>query len=188
MEITCQLIADDFWSFDRFVFKRVPALKRKIILNLISPIVVWLGIFWVFRFPLPVCILLNLALWICWPFYYFPELKRQAIKRAEMTPNALSQQILTINSNELRLRNSMSEATTIWNNFTELVEDNQHFFFFISERFALVVPKRAFSAPEQAQAFLETARAYHRSALEGAVPILPAMDQIWPPAPQRIVS
>lgn len=57
----------------------------------------------------------------------------------------------------------------------------------MSQRFGLIVPKRVFPTPEQAQAFLETAQAYRKSALDGTLPLLPSIPETWPPAPQRII-
>ncbi len=187
MEVTYQLEREDYWQFNKFVINRVPALKRQVIFNLLLPGVIWLGAFWVLHFPLAVYIFLNLVLWVCWPLYYFPEMKRATIKRAEMVPGALGQHTLTICPERLRQKSLVSESAVGWQSFTELTEDSRYLFFFMSQRFGLIVPKRVFPTPEQAQAFLETAQAYRKSALDGTLPLLPSIPETWPPAPQRII-
>lgn len=110
MEVTYQLEREDYWQFNKFVINRVPALKRQVIFNLLLPGVIWLGAFWVLHFPLAVYIFLNLVLWVCWPLYYFPEMKRATIKRAEMVPGALGQHTLTICPERLRQTSLVSES------------------------------------------------------------------------------
>jgi hypothetical protein len=187
MEVTYQLEREDYWQFNKFVINRTPALKRKVAFNLLSPGVIWLGVFWFLHLPLAAYIFLNLAICACWPFYFFPEMKRATIKQAEMVPGALGQHTLIISPEHLRQMSSVSESTVGWHNFTELTEDSLYLLFFMSQRLAFIIPKRAFSTPGQAQTFLETAQAYRQSALDGTTPVLPSIPETWPPAPQRII-
>jgi len=68
---------------------------------------------------------------------------------------------------------------------TEITENKNLIVLFFGPRYGFIIPRRTFQNAEHAQAFLETAQAYHRSALDGTPLTLPEAPHSWPPAPQR---
>jgi hypothetical protein len=53
-----------------------------------------------------------------------------------------------------------SHSSYKWGAILNITESPTHFFFWISQRDALIIPKRAFATPEEARLFGETARYY----------------------------
>jgi len=62
---------------------------------------------------------------------------------------------------EIHVTTSGSHNAYKWRAILNITEMPTHYFFWISQRDALIIPKRAFKTPEQEQAFGIAARQYH---------------------------
>ncbi len=113
--------------------------------------------------------------------------KRAYWKLTEATPGSIGLHTLALGPDGIHEQNTVKETIVKWPKVTEIAESPQLVVFFLSPRYGFLIPKRAFPTADGMQAFLETARAYHKSALDGTAPILPEIGASWPPAPQRLV-
>ncbi len=186
MEVTYQLERRDYLGYNRFVVSRVPALKRQALIQMfVLPVILALELK-VVHVPLWVYGLIVLILAGLWNAYLLWVRRRAVIALADARPGAIGLHTLALAPDGIREQTSVIEAFVRWSKVTEIAENKELVVLFFSPRFGFLIPKRAFPTAEGAQAFLETARAYHKSALDGTAPILPEMGSSWPPAPQRL--
>lgn len=173
MEVTYQLEREDYWRFQQFFVRRVPALRRQILATRLFLPVLCALVFWTYHLPLGNYILLLLILSAGWLLFTFRVQKRTTMAMVEARPGAIGLHTMRLDSNGLREQSTVMEAFVLWGNVTEITESPQALAFFLGPQFGFMVPKRAFADPEQAQAFLQTARAYREGLAAGTAPVLP---------------
>ena len=186
MEVTYALEKNDYLQFNRFVINRVPTLKRQAFLRfffLPALIAFELYIAHIPRLPFLVVLCAVTAAWIA---YLSWAQRRAVVTQAQARIGAIGLHTASLRPDGLYNQTSVQDTRVKWQNITEVAENSQMILLFLSPRYGFIVPKRAFADPAQASAFLETARAYRRSAYEGTPPVLPTAPASWPPAPQRM--
>ena len=57
----------------------------------------------------------------------------------------------------------MTETKVQWQSVVDVTEDAKQFYIFLNQRSAFMIPKRGFTHPEDAQAFLQTAEGYWKN-------------------------
>ena len=190
MEVTYQLEREDYWQYYQFVAGRTQAFKRQMLLRSLIPAIIILdlillllflhvgGIVWVTLGGAAVYILCFAP--VKW------SRKRIFLSTVEARPGALGLHTLALGVEGFHEENAAVETRVRWPKVSEIADNKQLIVLFLGPQFGYLIPKRAFPSEEQAQAFLETARAYHQSALKGTAPMLPEVTPSWPPAPQRL--
>lgn len=189
MEVTYQLEREDYWQYSKFVVSRVPALKRQSVLRFfvtpgILSLDLWLfhvGGYWVWT------LIFTVALFGLWAVFLLWSQQRGLKVQLEARIGSIGLHTMQLAPDGFREQNAVMECFVKWSKVTEIAESPQVLVFFLGPRFAFIVPKRAFPSPEQAQAFLQTARAYRDGLASGTAPVLPPTGQVWPPPPQRLV-
>ena len=173
--------------YNNFLVGRVPARKRQIIISFIYiPALISLALVLTHALSWEWDIFISVMFAIFWAFFIIRVRKTSILKSLEARPGSLGLHTLAVSTEGVREQTSIMEAFVRWPKIQESAENAKFIVFMIGPVWGFVIPKHAFTTPEQAQTFLETARAYHRSALDGTVPDLPITDRTWPPAPQRI--
>ena len=190
IEVTYQLEREDYWQYNTFVIGRIPALKRQTVFSLLFFPAILTFDLWIFHVGgnSGWLILLGAAVCIVWGAFFLWSRKRTYLRTVTAKPGSLGLHSFALCVTGLCEQASVMEVRVKWPGVTEITECKNLLVFFISPRFGFIVPKRAFPTPEQAQLFLETARAYRQSAIDGTPPLLPSIPQSWPPAPSRITQ
>lgn len=187
MEVTYQLERADYWQYNKFVVGRVPALKRQALLQMfVLPAVLALELK-TLHVSLLVYGLLVLILAAVWNLYLLWVRRRTVNAQTDARPGSIGLHTLALGKDGIREQSSVMETFVRWSKVTEIAENTHSLILFFGPRIGYLVPKRAFPTAEGMQAFLETARTYHKSALDGTEPILPEFSPSWPPAPQRMI-
>ena len=187
LEVTYTLEKNDYLQFNRFVIRRVPALKRQAFLRFFFlPALIAFELY-IAHMPLLPFLVVLCAVTAAWIAYLVWAQRRAVITQAQARPGALGLHTVSLRPDGLYNQTAVQDTRVMWQNITEVADSPQIIALFLSPRFGFVVPKRAFADPAQAAAFLETARTYCRSAYDGTQPALPSAPASWPPAPQRIL-
>lgn len=188
MEITYQLGRDHYWQYNAFVIGRVPALKRQALVGPLIIAVILVFDLWAFHLILNPTVLFfcGAALFGAWLAFTTWTRKRVFLKTVEAKPGSLGLHTLALSAEGVREQSDVLETRVKWPKVTEIAQSKQLIVFFVGPRYGFIVPLSAFPSPERTRAFLETAQAYHRSALNGTTPNLPPVSEAWPPAPQRL--
>ena len=187
LEVTYTLEKNDYLQYNRFVINRVPSLNRLMLLRFfVLPGIVALEIYFI-GLPTLLSLAALFVLTAAWVAYLLWAQRRAVITQAQARPGALGLHTVSLRPDGLYNQTSVQDTRVKWQNITEVADSPQIIALFLSPRFGFIVPKRAFADPAQASAFLETARAYRRSAYDGTQPALPSAPASWPPAPQRIL-
>ncbi len=187
MEVTYTLEKNDYLQHNWFVINRVPALKRQTLLRFLSVPLLNLAALYVFPLPPTLYLLDALGITALWAGYLWWAHRQTIITQARARIGAIGLHTVSLQPDGLYNQTSVLDTRAKWQNITEVVDSPQMIVIFLSPRYGFIVPKRAFTNPAQAQAFLETARAYRQSVWDGTQPALPPIPASWPPAPQRIL-
>ena len=187
MEVTFQVEREDYWQYNKFVIGRVPALKRQTLIGPLIISVILVFDLWAFHLGnLTWLAIFGVVMFGFWLAFTSWTRKRVFLKTVEAKPGALGLHTLALRQDGLHEQSAVMETIVKWEKVTEIAESPHLIVLFLSPRYGFLVPKRAFPITEGALAFLERARAYHKSALDGTAPILPELSHSWPPAPQRL--
>ena len=180
VEITYALEPEDLWKYNKFVINRVPAFKAKFGLRLV---VVPLGLFLlsvVQSLPLWISLLAGLGFAAVWVPFCLWSARRHQYRSVRDQPDLLSKRTLKIGLEGVRQITSHADTLMQWSSFTEITENKEQLYLFMNRRFAIVIPKRVFTGPEEAHAFLEASRNYKAGLDVKAV----ISHDVWPPPPR----
>lgn len=86
------------------------------------------------------------------------------LRRARQSPDALTPQTITISPRGFHQTLWSSAGTIQWSGFRDILTGADCILFMRSARSAILVPRRAFASPAEADAFYELARQYWREA------------------------
>jgi hypothetical protein len=187
LETTFPLTTDDYWQFTQFVTRRTPALRRAALLRMVILPLVLAVEFSVLHLTWLWFILLLVVLTAAWVSYLRWAMKKAAARTVQMRTGAVGMHTVRIGADGFRQQSTVMESFVRWEKIIEIAQSPHHIAFFMGPAFAFIVPLSAFPDAAQRGVFLETARAYWRSARDGSNPVLPAQSAAWPPPPQRMV-
>ncbi len=187
MEVTYTLEKNDYLQFNGFIINRVPALKRQALLRFFGLPLFNLVVLWAFHVSLVPYLLNALGVTALWIGYLWWAHRQVVITLAQARVGDLGLHTVSLQPDGFYNQTSVLETRVKWQNITEVADSPQMIVLFLSPSYGFIVPKRVFAGPEQAQAFLETTRAYRQSVWDGTQPMLPPVPASWPPAPQRIL-
>ena len=196
LEVTYELTADDLWRFNQYYLRHKTPYKAILITNpslitkigfalLCFGILVEIGdsVIAVLQHHSP-----DWAMLVCFAVLaiviptLLPPSKKRIAKAASKQPGFLCEHVTTISPEWFAERTFVNETKIAWTTILSL-EDDQSYFFFLSKNIGFIIPKRAFSSPAEADAFLNMARRYWDAAKTRTPPT--AEDTaIWPPAPR----
>lgn len=195
LEVTYELTTDDLWHYNQYYLRHKSSLQSLIVTSLITRIglaflclilLADTGIFiasifqnhnieWGMLFGPAALVFITLRL--------LPPSRKRIAKAASQRPGFLCEHIVNISPEWLAEKTHVNDTKVAWITLHSLEEDKSHFFFFLSKTVAFIVPKRAFSSPLEAQAFLDRSQRYWHAAKNGT--LITAEDTaIWPPAPR----
>jgi hypothetical protein len=89
---------------------------------------------------------------------------RRSLKAVREKPRFFEKKTMTISPEGLSLSGPSGASITRWHAVVWVVEHGEHAFFYLTEREALILPKRAFADARQFEEFVDTARHYHAEA------------------------
>jgi hypothetical protein len=188
MEVTYQLERTDHLEYNRFVVNRVPALKRQAFFQMLGIPLIFGFEFVSFHLTWYIYIPLILVSGTLWNVYLLWVRRRAVVAQTQTRPGAIGLHTFKLGPDGVREQTTVIEAFARWAKVTEIAENKQLIVFFLGPRYGFLIPKRAFPSAEDAQVFLDTARAFRSSSLNGTVPSLPEIRPSWPPAPQRFTK
>jgi hypothetical protein len=139
-----------------------PMTGNDVMSNVVLPFVPWLLIF--------------LFIW----FFVFRQLRKSGFRAIADDPQFQQVQSLDVDADGVRLATPLAETRWKWANFSGMSETPELLFVHLRERTVLVIPKRAFSTPEQLDEMRSTIRA-NVSEHTGAFPVLPVASTSRPP-------
>ena len=178
MQAEYTLTQDDAVAFFRYDLKLSPRARRKAGI----PPWVWLIVMGVLlsvalllRFlapvPLPHFVDLLFAVLVV-PLVWFLIIGlwghhltvRRSLKAVRGKPRFFEKKTMTISPEGLGLSGPSGASITRWHAVVWVVEHGAHAFFYLTEREAVILPKRAFADTRQFEEFVDTARHYHAEA------------------------
>jgi hypothetical protein len=89
---------------------------------------------------------------------------RRSLKTVRHNPRFFQKKTMTISPEGLSVREQSGESTTHWHAVVWVIEHGEYAFFYLTERAAVILPKRAFADGRQFEEFVDTARHYHAEA------------------------
>jgi len=190
MHVTYELTPDDFWHFSLYYLRHKHFIRPALMYTLSGLMgLVFLGGTWAavelwltlgrVQWTLMLCLMVL-------PFFavrMFPPTKGRVIKLARQRPGLLCEHTISISPEWLSERTHVNESKVAWSTMKSLEEDPEYLFLFVDRLVAHAIPKRAFSSPHEAEAFLNTARRYWEAAKSGK-PIPAEETAVWPPPPR----
>lgn len=186
MEIRYVIEPDDFWAYNQLVTKRITGLKvGRVLVFLMVPLIVFSELF-LTGAGLAAEVGLTLTFAVIWAFLLPRLLRRSYLRAIKSQPGQTGLKTVSLGLDGLTQGSTLSESKFPWQNFIEITESASLILLFVSPRFAVIVPKRAFTGEAEANVFLELARGYRDHAVFGKpLPPEPQNEQ-WPPPPQSL--
>lgn len=197
MEVTYELTLEDVWHYNRYYLQNKAPLRSLLISD--PSIITKLG----FGF-LCLVLLMSFGLAVVSLFQHhspdwtmlltpivallaisrlLPPSKKRLAKIATQRPGLLCEHIVSISPEWLAERTFVNDTKVAWSTLHTIEEDHNYLFLFLSKNAAYIVPKRAFTGPNEAQAFLDAARRY-LDAAKTRTPVTAEDASVWPPAPR----
>ena len=180
MEITYALEPKDLCLYNKLVISRVPAFRAIFALRLV---VVPLGLFLLFAsqsFPLWLSGLVGVGFAVIWVPFCLWSARRHQYKSVRDHLDLLAKRSLKIGPDGVRQITDRMDTLMQWSSFTEIAESPEQLCLFMNRKFAVVIPKRAFTGLEEAHAFLQASRDY-KAGLDVKAS---APNGTWPPPPR----
>ncbi len=194
MEVTFTLTPDDILQFARHYYRtrtlRVrPALLYAFLglMVLVFSADIWIAVgAWRKTGTVAWGILIGLVVVACAFYLLLPPMRWRVVKFIRKQPELVIPHTIDISPEWLSAKTSMSESKHSWQTIYSLEEDTDYLYLFITKRSPHLVPKRAFTSPAQAQAFLDKARLFWNAAKTGQAVSSDAAKEtgIWPPPPR----
>lgn len=182
MEVHYQLTSDDFYRYQRYWWRHKNKIKPWMYGLMLLAVVVLPSLPIIMQQPLqfviwivPSAALLLLLLFLL----YKPSMRWQA----KLIPGLLAPRVLRIEQTSLVEQTAVAETKINWSQIESMEDGGEATYFFISNRYALLLPWRAFPGPAETQAFLNQARDYWSAAKHG-VPLPLDTGDTWPPPPR----
>ncbi len=166
MTVEYELNNDDLLAFNLFVCKTSPSFMRRNIylpqVFLPFPIAVFLLILWS-RNNLK-SILIGLISSLIW-FFIVPKVewwytKKSILKLLNEGDNTGSVS-LTLSPDQVRIKTDSGEAVYKWSKINKIVETEDYIYLFITNIFAIIIPKRSFSDESSLSTFVKTIHEFH---------------------------
>ena len=182
MEVTYQLTSNDLYNYQKYWWRRKNKIRPWMLGLVILAIVVLPSLQIIRQQPL------QFVLWIVLPvalvllllsLLYKPLMRWQA----KMVPGLLGPHTLRIELTSLVEQTAIAEAKVNWTQIESIEDGSEATYFFVNNRYGLLLPWRAFSGPAETQAFLKQARDYWNATKNG-VPLPADNADIWPPPPR----
>jgi hypothetical protein len=103
--------------------------------------------------------------WFLFIYLAGPRLTvRRSLRAVRGKPRFFQKKTMTISPEGLGLSDQSGASITHWHAVVWIVEHGAHAFIYLTEREAVILPKRAFADAQQAAEFVDTARHYHAQA------------------------
>ena len=182
MEANYQLTSDDFYRYQRYWWRRKSKIRPWMLGLMILTAAVLPSLQLIRQQPLQFVIWIVPSVTITLlllSLLYKPSIRWQA----KMVPGLLGPHTLRIEQGFLVEQTTVAEAKINWSQIVSIEDGSEATYFFVSSRYGLLIPWRAFSGPAETQAFLSQARGYWDAAKNGM--LLPSdKGDIWPPPPR----
>jgi hypothetical protein len=160
MNINYEITGDDLWSFNKYVMFNIPKFRRSFIVNLISIPFILFGVGIFLRFSL---INLIFSVVIATAVYYFfamALMKRKIIKLNRKKEGVLGNQSMEVSYTGVKVTTKESSSEISWKKIRNIVDAKQHIYFFLTDQFAYIIPKRVFTTGSDLDQFLNNAKSF----------------------------
>jgi hypothetical protein len=159
MDIKYELKIEDIWEFNKYVIKNVPLHRRIFITNMmIIPIIILIvGLFMKFN-----TLYLISAVVISTVLYYYLAMalmKRKVVKLNKKNKGLIGEQEMVLSNSGVRVKKLDRDNMTSWKEINSIIDWKSYIYFFITDQFAYIIPKKSFSSESEAEEFLKSARA-----------------------------
>jgi hypothetical protein len=128
-------------------------------------------------FPCFVGVILGMVLVLFLLLVFRKRLLRSALRRefeSGWLVRFLIEQTIRIDSHGFTQTTAHTTATNYWLGIEDIVARKDFIYFFLTPKLAYLIPKRAFATPAECEAFVEAAKAFRQSALDGIPTVIPA--------------
>jgi hypothetical protein len=181
-QVEYKLTLEDAAAFYRYDTKLSPRVQRK------ARIPPWVGLIFVgltvsvgavvhvmlsgpfpsgiwFPFGIFEGVILVLLVWYLFIYFFGDRLSlRLFLRGMRRNPRVFEKKTMKVSPEGLHLSSSSGESITRWHAVAWVIEHGAHAFFYLTEKQALIVPRRAFADERQFEDFVDTARGYHEAA------------------------
>ena len=174
MEITYELTPDDLWHLTLY-YRRHKALALITFYYVLGAFLILFS-FWPLWTAFELWtkarrVDLVSVFFSCLIFYlttrFIPLTKARTLKVMTKKMGAIGEHTVSISPEWFAEKTPVTDIKNAWVTIESIEEDKTHFFFFLSKTLAFIIPKRAFSSPATAQAFLNKSRRYWDAAKSG---------------------
>jgi len=163
MQLTYNISREDIWQFTKFVAFHWPGPRLNAITNLLALPLVFFMILWPDRSPLVVALPLSLATGIIGIVVSLWLWKKQTKALPSDKGDQLGERILNVDARGIHTKSSRAEDHYQWGGVLEVAENPAYIFVFVDTLKAHIIPKRAFSQPQDAKEFIESLLSFWKS-------------------------
>lgn len=163
MEITYTISRDDYWQFRWFYILHRQAHRRTLVLDFLAGTLLAAAIAWrldastmviVISAPLIGALFLVAAL----------QVKRKLVMDLPREGgDILGERFLRVDADGVVERTKTRHTLTQWSGILDVAVNRNYIFIFVDTDHAVIVPKRAFQKPPDAQAFVDEAMAHSKA-------------------------
>jgi len=177
-EIHCTNFEDDIVAFNEFVVRNSPSVRRRFIVQLVFPSLVLVVAGLVLMTPsvipriaqVPVigyALLIGAAVHLSlfpWRFHSATRRAVRALMREGKNLCLYGPQRVVLTPQDVARYTQFGHAAWYWSAIERIEATDRHLFIFVTASSAFLVPRRDFAGDAEFQAFVETARRFHRAA------------------------
>ena len=191
MEVAYELMLEDYWQYNMY-YRSYKQNLRPAFQNVFFGLIVAMGLVgiaaaadtWSKTGQPPWTLVLSMIA-TCWfALKLFPLTKARAYKVGAKNPGLFGMHTVVIDPQWVTEKSLLSENKRAWSTVLSIDQNQDYIFLFLAKAVAHIVPKRAFSGPQEAELFLNTARDYWEAAKQNQRYLSQEVEGAWPPAPR----
>lgn len=163
MELTYSLEPEDYWQFNLYLIRRIPAWRTQFLIQMaIGPLLLFFIAYGKSGFweSLGVGLVAGglTSAWIYW------RTKRRSLNLAAARPGAVGERTLTISPEGVQNKTTLSDGVMGWKGIAGLQDTPRYIYLFLDAQIAFIVPKRIFASPQEQARFVADAVTYWEAA------------------------
>lgn len=157
MRVKADITREDYWNFNKYAIFNVPYVRTTFILSaLILPIVVL--VIELLKNLSPSVIVVSMPVSTAAGFLLMIYItKKQAMGLPDKKEGLIGEHIFEIGKSGFKEITSVSRGSVSWNGVKSIMENEEYIFIFKDKMMGHIIPKRAFSSPEEAKEFYNKA-------------------------------
>jgi hypothetical protein len=162
VNVSYEITKEDILNFNKYAMLNVPTFRRTFITNLVMLPLIILATGIILKFNIVNLILGVIGTTVVYYFLVMFLVKRKVMKMNAQKSGLLGSHTMEINPDGIKVKNANNEGFTSWKKIQNVVSAKNYIYFFITDQFAYIVPKRAFGEEANAQEFFKQAEGFWR--------------------------